>query len=1493
MDFSQIRTDHGGPRGSFEQLVCQLARRDKQPDGSVFRRVEGSGGDGGIEAYWLLPDGSEIGYQAKYHLTAAHLDWSKIDESLEAALTNHPKLAKYVIALPCDLTHKTGGKGGGGTGWEKWDARVETWKKLAASKGMHVTFEPWTAFEMHDRLTRVEANGLRAYWFQEVELGGTWFRKQLGLAVDSLDDRYHPEDHVDLDISSLFLTFGRNAAVVAQTKELLKGIAKKFGFDSRLLPTDPEPDRELVADAIAAIRRLLEVRNQPQPELAEPWGLDQWQTLAKEAMSKVGALVSWAWSAESESEKTEMQVFRRDLRELQGRIRGLDDFLSRRAFSAERDKAVLIHGRAGSGKSHLLASEAQRAIDRGEPAILLLGQQLHEGALWPQLMLRLGFGTKNPEEFLAALDAAGEASSTRALLLVDAINEGVGGRLWRNEIGEFLGRLKAYPHIACVISCRTEYLDAVLPAGLRDKLSTFTVEGFRTLDEQEKAARVYLDHRGIARPATPWLSPEFVNPLFLRSCAIALQAEGRHEFPKGLNGTKAILAFYLKSLGRLLDRDADGGGQIPTRLIQAVKALAKDMAEQQRDYVAEDRAAELAEAAFKGLVAPAKSPWLEVLRKYSVIRKDPDPTVGTSDPLTIVPDVVRFSFQRFQEALMAEALLDKVSNSDNPFASDQPLHFIIAHRNSIWRWGGLVEALSTQLPERCGKEFVDLLPGGPSKWLRESNVVNGFAESIRWREPSAFTDRTLQLLNSLEQTHVSLIALLLELSLSVDHPYNAFWLHKNLIDRPLAKRDALWSLRLSSEAEEEGHPSARLVNWALFAPKENATPETLALCATTLCWFFGIPHRPLRDTATKALTALLLKRATLFDDLVAKFTNVNDPYIVERLFSAGYGAACLNPHPKRLQDYARLAYQHVFAGAPPLNLLLRDHARGLIQLAQLYSCLPSDIDPKKAEPPYKSDPPVFDVTVEGIESLAASIGDRFIKSSCREHSDFGHYEIRPAVCRFFDVPLVDPKPATASNRYDAFEREIVKKDPKKAKAFERLRSAVFGHVRITILSGEAAPKEPTDEEMKDWAAEISKTEKAFLKLLTDEERDRYTTDVLPRWNTKGQHDNDPPLVSAASAYLWVTRRAYEFGWTETLFPHDGRHGWSSDRDRPKVERIGKKYQWLALDELLCRLADNYWLTGEHNEGAQAYRYPCDIGFIRDIDPTVLPGEGGNRTGPKSLPTWAAGPNINVRVCSDTELSTWPFEADPGTAVKQLVVREDEKGANWFVLFDQTSVDLRDCNREASAFNIRQQEFRILMSGLVPISQRKKLSDGLKDRQNVDRSDWDPIEVTDGPYLGEAAWRSNWNSDPWKRALRIPNDVKFAQPVVDCHWESHLDCSLPNGARSYMPSPWLLKDMGLTASPDQSTYVDSTGSPVFISSQKEGAYLALIKADAFEQLLAKHGLTLIWTFISERNAFNGDYASTARRRSEAVCWKTARGYESASWNKDHHDSACPN
>ncbi len=123
-DFSKIHPFQSGQRISFEELVCQLASREPFPDGSEYRRVEGSGGDGGVESYWLKPDGSKSGYQAKYFLRTKDIDWIQMDNSVSQALATHKTLSEYVFAIPCDLTDRTGKKGKGKKGWEHWETYV-------------------------------------------------------------------------------------------------------------------------------------------------------------------------------------------------------------------------------------------------------------------------------------------------------------------------------------------------------------------------------------------------------------------------------------------------------------------------------------------------------------------------------------------------------------------------------------------------------------------------------------------------------------------------------------------------------------------------------------------------------------------------------------------------------------------------------------------------------------------------------------------------------------------------------------------------------------------------------------------------------------------------------------------------------------------------------------------------------------------------------------------------------------------------------------------------------------------------------------------------------------------------------------------------------------------------------------------------------------------------------------------------------------------------
>src|SRR5262249_10212965 len=250
---------------------------------------------------------------------------------------------------------------------------------------------------------------------------------------------------------------------------------------------------------------------------------------------------------------------------------------------------------------------------------------------------------------------------------------------------------------------------------------------------------------------------------------------------------------------------------------------------------------------------------------------------------------VRFSFQRFQDHLIAEALLEAVSDIKAALRTDGCLYFIHKGKEIPWEWRGLFEALSIQIPEHFKIELVDALPGAPANWWRNWLVQDAFAESIRWRATTAFTQRTLDLFNSLESPR-ECFSLLIDLAASVDHPWNAELIHRNLTQKKMAERDAFWSLEINRVADAHSHGIQRLIDWCLRTKGSGALRETLWLCALLLTWCFTTSNRQIRDRATKGLTALLLTQGDIFPKLVNVFQDVEDLYVAERLYAAAYGA---------------------------------------------------------------------------------------------------------------------------------------------------------------------------------------------------------------------------------------------------------------------------------------------------------------------------------------------------------------------------------------------------------------------------------------------------------------------------------------------------------------------------------------------------------------------------------------------------------------------------
>ena len=96
INWHDIRSFDGSQRDGFEELTCQLARKEKILNTKKFIRKGKP--DAGVECFWILENGDEWAWQAKYFTASiSNTQWGELDSSIETALDKHPNLKNIIF----------------------------------------------------------------------------------------------------------------------------------------------------------------------------------------------------------------------------------------------------------------------------------------------------------------------------------------------------------------------------------------------------------------------------------------------------------------------------------------------------------------------------------------------------------------------------------------------------------------------------------------------------------------------------------------------------------------------------------------------------------------------------------------------------------------------------------------------------------------------------------------------------------------------------------------------------------------------------------------------------------------------------------------------------------------------------------------------------------------------------------------------------------------------------------------------------------------------------------------------------------------------------------------------------------------------------------------------------------------------------------------------------------------------------------------------------
>ena len=515
-----------------------------------------------MECFCAFEDGTEWGWQAKHFTTAlSDTQWRQLDDSVKQALDKHPKLVRYYVCVPRDRSDSR--RKGITTELQKWHGRVAKWECQARDQGMEVEFIWWGSSELAERLSTEEHAGRFEFWFgDDRRFSQDWFKKRLAEARLAAGPRYTPEVHVDLPIARKLELFARSDSAMDALRSLVKDVRRAF---RTLHPSRDHGDRingEFGVDELrAAEDEILEAFSNVDFEPSRTLDftsivheLDRTIGLADESLQTLRQIESTGDDAAAHEE--DVSGYRRDpfenwragLQNLRYELRAVRTTLTD-ADQIANSRLMIVTGEAGTGKTHLLCDFARQRVGAGLPTVILLGQRFTTtDEPWSQALKHLDMDHLPAERFIGALEAAAQASAARAILIIDALNEGEGPTIWPDHLAAFLDRARRSPWIGVLLSVRSTYQDSVIPDHVRKRTPVAEHRGFS--GREYDAARTFFDHYGLELPSTPILHPEFSKPLFLKTICGALSETEEKRLPRGFQGISAIFDLHLKAINR-------------------------------------------------------------------------------------------------------------------------------------------------------------------------------------------------------------------------------------------------------------------------------------------------------------------------------------------------------------------------------------------------------------------------------------------------------------------------------------------------------------------------------------------------------------------------------------------------------------------------------------------------------------------------------------------------------------------------------------------------------------------------------------------------------------------------------------------------------------------------------------------------------------------------------------------------------------------------------
>ena len=409
-----------------------------------------------------------------------------------------------------------------------------------------------------------------------------------------------------------------------------------------------------------------------------------------------------------------------------------------------------------------------------------------------------------------------------------------------------------------------------------------------------------------------------------------------------------------------------------------------------------------------------------------------------------------------------------------------------------------------------------------------------------------------------------------------------------------------------------------------------------------------------------------------------------------------------------------------------------------------------------------------------------------------------------------------------------------------------------GHIKVPFTDG-TLPPIPSNDEItakydRDW------------KTVPENERDVYMvqhsilSSMAPEYGVRSYGDFGRYVFQSNLGGFgenvemlsnWAIHMIFEeYGYDPNVFVHFDKNNDSHNRSHGKIERIGKKYQWIAMYRIMARMLDKYPDKDWSNEWSDPVRR------ARTIDPTIYPGRKSLHHQSKyKLPDF----DISVPKNDLKWLKTWKNMP----RIREYVLITDEDGIEWVNLFsyskfvhepDDDKALIRDLWTFIQAYVVNKEALSTVCDNLYHI--------GIEGRSFHENNEI--YNVFTREFYWSTAYKNavsieNHKRIPFSVGHKIFDEIIMEPAYLQYTLSYDDDVSSDDFVNLLLPNEWLFNGLQLKFSNDVGVWVNDKNEIVVLDNYmfSSGHSALLVRKDYLLNYLNANGKVMFWPILTER------------------------------------------